>query len=276
MSATDVAVAFIVREKLSVAFAALDALCSHTPRPFTLYLLRTAYSDAQTEAMIARASQCARVITVSTPGFILPSQALNLVCDRASEGYICVVENDVLVEPEYLTKMLSVAQQTRCSFVTPRILEGYTTGIHFDPPVSFIERRNGELSSTLVRNPRPGFPPIETIRRVYHLEKHCFLARTADLRALGPFEPFLTTGSHYDLAYRAFCANQVIYLTPHARVRFIAGPITASDQALFSWRWNLKRAESSNEYLRKKWNVRDFKSTVPFVKTWLAAGKSNA
>jgi hypothetical protein len=137
-----------------------------------------------------------------------------------------------------------------------------------DESIVFTER-DGVISgeNELQARMRDGY------RRLDYFEKHCFLARTSALRAVGPLPP-LSTHEHVYLCIELWKRGALTYLDSGVRV-FYAGspplPLRDFEQDYFRFRWDMQRAHLSHVYVRARWRIAELFEPSHFIHHQLTA-----
>lgn len=265
-SPPELAIGFIVREKFSAALESLNRIYRFTDIPFKLYFVNTGYPPAILQELQAFLQDKEHVLTLNYDRFLLPNESLNEIIQHLTEPALCVVENDVMVEPGYIQSMLKVLHRHHCGIVSPRIYHGFGEDkLHFDPPISVITKQAEHYVSDVVRYPKPGYQLVEGERQIFHIEKHCFLMTQAAAKVICPLETFLNTREQIDFSLKAFEAGQTIFMDPNAYVSYMPPPIEPVDEEFFRFRWDVDCAQFSNDYIEKKWRLLNFRKSMEFI-----------
>lgn len=267
-NSSDVAIAFIVREKFGWALESLKQLYAHSREPFALYIVDCGYPPEIRAQMESFLEGRRPVEWITADRFLWPSEALNLVTARATESFLCRIENDVLVAPGFLDFLLETMRDLDCEIVAPLTLEaepGHAPTPHRDD--------GGGTQGVFAREPDGGlsiferrFPATENGRlRVHRFELHALLFRTAALRAISPL-PNLNSREHLDLALRAWDAGYRAYLDRRSVCTYMYPPLDARDKEFFRFRWNPAAAQRSHAYVKATWRIRRMPRAMDFVR----------
>ena len=269
------AVAFIAREKFSVAVESARSVAAAADMSFRAYFSNTRYPDEVAGGVREAFDD---VHELAYDHYLLPNAALNRIIDVVEEDLLLVVENDVLFEPGSIASMISRIEEFGCGVVSPLILQGRGRAIHYDPPISIIERTEGSNYRSIVeRIPRNGYARVHGVRPVAHIEKHAFLMTTAAAQSMYPFEETLCTREQVEFSLRAFDAGISTVFDDQAIVRYMAPPpLQEMDLDLFDWRWDPERAEASNTWVEQRWNLIDFVRSTSFVARMASMGRRPA
>lgn len=259
-------IAFIIREKFGWTLPSLRRIYAYTEVPFRLYVVDSMYPPEIRAAIVAELRGRNNVVWIRCRRFLYPNEALNEVIARLAEPYLCLVQNDVLVEPGYLRFMLETCEQLGCDLVSPLIdeYEGESRKLHRGTDCSGlgIVERAGRLEVNVPRT----VEQRDGRKRLYHLELHCLMMTAAAARAFHAM-PRLNTREHYELAIRAWRRGQHAYLDERAHVAYVLPPIRAYDRAYFRFRWDRIQALASHCYVRDRWRVENLPNVMEFIET---------
>lgn len=261
-------VAVIPREKFSKTERCLQSLLPMQRHIDTLFFFDVGYPPSVRES-IAPILNAMGAVTIAYESFRLANACLNDLQHHGAAPWILVIENDcglMAFDPE---AAIRYADANGFAVIQPRIMEGDEATIHYDPPQSYIHVTDDQMVHKVVRNPRQGFPQVHGQRRIFHVEKHAFLIRRDVLTRLGEFEDFLVTRSHWDLSFRLHASGDAILFDPALVVKFCGGAIEADDADYFFWRWDMDKARRSNAYLREKWHVVNYHSSLEWLEEML-------
>jgi len=264
---SELAVAFVVREKFSVAHESLMSVLAAVPAEAAIFVVDTGY-PAGVRADIADLLQQHPANTIlPSEEYILPNAAFNRVVEVIESPHLLVVENDVLLEEETVTRLVGTAKEWEADIVSPLILQGRGRALHYDPPISTIAWEGEQLRSEVERIPRNGHGRVRGTRVVQHIEKHAFLVSRRGYEQLYPLEESLNTREQIDFSLKAFSRGLATVFDDQAVARYIAPPpLEPIDLEFFQWRWDEQAARASNEYVEKTWKLVDFVPSLGFVR----------
>jgi len=257
----------IVRDKFSTGPLAAAALADELPQGSELVLVDPGYPEELLEKIesvaTGRGLNLRRVPSALSDS---TNRSWNLFVEASSRPTLLAVENDVTLQPGGIHRLLAALDCGEFDIVVPVIYENNAATIHFDPPISRIEELpDGTRRSGLVRRPKPGYSRVAEVRRISHLEKHCFAMarRTADL--LGPIDENMHCRTDIDLSLLCHVVGVRIGIVPEAGAVLHTALAVDVDEAAFRARWDLDAARRANARLVAKWNLVDYQSSVPFV-----------
>ncbi len=245
MTTPGVSIVVVPRERFSQARLSLDSVLAYTAPPFTLI-----YVDGGSPPDIRRyleAEARARDFTLlRTSGYVSPNRARNLGFQRVTTPYVVFVDNDVLVTPHWLDRLLTCAEETGASVVGPLYLIGSPESslVHMAGGSAHVEEREGRryfIEYHRFAN-RPLSTVVEHLRRepTETMEFHCLLMRSDALRRLGGFDEALRSAmEHLDLCVAVRAAGGAVWFEPSAVVTYLAPPPFApGDLRYFLLRWS--------------------------------------
>ncbi|MBK8726181.1 MAG: glycosyltransferase family 2 protein [Holophagaceae bacterium] len=263
----DLAVVLVIREKFSLALECLRRICAETGPVFTLRIVDCGYPAPVRAAMEAFLAGRPRVVWIESPRPLLPGEALNLALASVREPLLCQIQNDVLIEPGFLARMVATQRETGCDIVAPLTLDlapGGEAKPHRDEGGGTLGIFEREPDGRVAIFERRRLPEEAGRIRVHRFETHALLLRTEALRALGPL-PALNSREHLDLALRAWNAGCRVLFEPRAVATYVLAPIHRSEVAFFRFRWDLALARRSHAEVKAAWRIRRMPRAMAFV-----------
>jgi GT2 family glycosyltransferase len=277
-------IVMIARERHALTETALDSLVQNTARPYRLI-----YTDSQTpdwlwQKLQQRAPEWGLELMRRT-GRLWPQALRNLVLDSLDTDYVVFIDNDVLVSPGWLEKLIACADETNAGIVGPL----YLWGDGIKPPMihmagGFLKRTKtaeGEILAQLHHLENEDYAKVATQlsrKQCDNVEFHCMLVRTAALKQMGGFdENILNVHEHVDVSLAMQKLGWATYMEPAAQVNFLHfAPYRLEDLAVFRWRWAKASTEASIQAFCDKWHVLNhaqaFDHMRNFVNKVLSAG----
>jgi len=277
--APSVTIGVIPRERFSLAAEAIRRIVEHTRVPYRLVVV-----DCNTPERYR--SQIEQALPASVPvdvlrfdRYLLPNESRNQVVaatrredDKndghgASDEFVCLIDNDVLVEPGWLERLLAACDEESAGVARPAVLK--LGEIHFDcrlGPVSLALGSPGHRPQIGGWTRASEFEAAPGRRRVEWLEMHCLLFRKSVFSVVGPLDETLSTREHVDLSLALRTKNVPIVFEPASRAHFVPPPpVHADERAFFFFRWDPSKAVASNARVRTKWDLANYRSNVDWV-----------
>jgi Glycosyl transferase family 2 len=266
---SSVGIVYTMREKFGWVLPSLTRLYAFTEMPFTLYIVDGCYPAevrAGMEAFLSEHADEGKVVWIQSKDFLYPNESLNAAVDQVREECLCLIQNDVLVDPGYMSAMLRTFEATDCEIVAPLTweYEGGTRDLHRgrDGTGEEIVRVDDGL---LVDQACP-VEEVAGYKRCGYFEMHALMMTTKAARALTPL-PRLSSREQYDFGIRAFKAGMRAFLAHDAFVGYVTPPLQAMDRAFFAFRWDEHQALQSHRYLASECKVRNLPDVLPWVHT---------
>jgi GT2 family glycosyltransferase len=262
MTAPQVTIVVVPRERFSYAIPSLQNIYENTDYPFSLV-----YVDGGSPAYLKRYLQVEARLRgfrlIQTDHYLSPNQARNIGLKQVETKYVVFVDNDVLVSPGWLQALVRCAEETGAWAVGPLYLEGEMAEgvIHMAGSVLQVKEENGRriLFEKHRFNGRRVSELAEPLRRgpCDVIEFHTMLVRTEIFDQIGEFdERLLNTREHVDFCLAVREAGGAVMLEPRAVVTFIAPPPFAwSDVPFYMLRWSEAWSRASLDHFNRKWNM---------------------
>ncbi len=255
-----VTIAVVPRERFSLTKRSLEGILAHRDPATDLV-----YIDGGSPPLVRQylEQQAARqgLQLFSTEKYVAPNVARNLAVAQVRTKYVAFVDNDVLVSPGWLERLVDCAESTGAWIVAPVCCQGEpaatrirTTGGSAPIVVSggrraFRERHRhrgrllAQIAPTLARQP------------VGQVELHAALVRMDALARLGPLDERLTSAAeHTDLCLLTRQHGGEVYLEPGAVVTYLPPPpFEPFDLPYFQLRWSDAWNRATIARFRAKW-----------------------
>ncbi len=186
MAGLDVTVVVVPRERFSATERSLTNLFDNTPTPFKLvYVSAGAPSSVQRYLEAASEEKQFRLITA---GYLSPNQARNVALREVSTKYVVFLDNDALVTPGWLDRLVQCAEETGAAIVGPLYLIGEIEQqlIHMAGGTLHFKEKDGKTivydEHRLVDVRLDALPAPLQRSECDFVEFHCMLGRTAFLK----------------------------------------------------------------------------------------------
>lgn len=265
MSQRRVAIAFVVREKFAWALPALQRIYRYTKEPFQLYFVDCGYPPELRSEIQTFLADFDNVTWIERTTYLYPNEALNLVIKRARESYLCLIQNDVLIEENFMSELLDTFVQQGCDIVWPMTyeLEGGKREPHRD---EYTDTRIEEQGDTFkVQQPKsPDEIENTAVRRIDHFEMHCLMFTRKAAESLAPF-PRINTREHIDCAVCAYKKGLIVFANERARANYVLPPIHDFDADYFAFRWDAQLADASHREVALRHRISPMPSAMGFV-----------
>ena len=256
-----VTIVVVPRERFSHARRSLESVYQNTDYPFELI-----YVDGNSPAYVSQYLQKASIERhfrlVRSEEFLTPNQARNLGLREVRSKYVVFLDNDVEVEPGWLTHLITCAEETGAWAVGPlyfqgepadRIIHMYggtvelteTDGARFfDEEHTLNQRTYAEVGADLRR------------RETDFIEFHCALFSLNALRTLGPLdEHYKSNHEHIDISLLIRKAGGTVYVEPKSFVTYVDGLLDTFDLEFALLRWSDDWNRKSAQHFVEKWKI---------------------
>ncbi|MDX1944583.1 MAG: glycosyltransferase [Pirellulaceae bacterium] len=253
------------REQFSQARASLESILAHRDEPVDIVYV-DAGSPPKLRDWLARKAREHDFTLLRTDLCLSPNKARNLGLAQVRTPYVAFVDNDVLVTPGWLEKLVECAQSTGADVVSPLVCEG-------DPRAQIVHCAGGETG--VKTEVRKGVVSRRFIEKIHHqghpvsevrpqlrrqptglAEFHCMLVRTSVFERIGPLdEGQLNTKEHCDLCLQVERTGGRVWLEPDSLVTYDYRGRRLSDLPFFMLRWSDQWELDSLENLRRKYEL---------------------
>ena len=252
-----------VRERHRLTLVAIESILANTAVSFRFVFAHGELPDWLDEA-IASLARDGRLESRRFDGPHWPQQLRQALIGEIDTEYVVFIDNDVLVSPGWLERLIECADETGAGAVGPL----YLWGDGVTPPR--VHMAGGRLVERLAPDGKVlveahryiDADPAKLAGRVVRgpvdcVEFHCMLVRTELAR-----QPRFLDGEiacvheHVDVALALRAQGKPVFLEPAAQVTYLAfAPHVLEDLALLRSRWNVASMEASIAAFCSKWNV---------------------
>ncbi len=239
----------VPRERFSHTKTSLEDVLEHTEYPHDIVYV-DAHSPKPIKQYLEQRSKEKGFTLIRTPYHVFPNEARNIglreVQRRGDSKYVVFVDNDVVVKPGWLTKLVECAEVTGATVVGPLTCIGHPPHevIHNAGGLSYFDEE--EVDGKTIRRIRQ--KAFKTAKPVVHsqndlkrmktgyVEFHCMMARTDFFGDSGQLdEGMKATREHIDFCFEVVHAGGEVYLEPEAIVTSDTVAVTDNKDGLRSW-----------------------------------------
>ncbi|MEL6384202.1 MAG: glycosyltransferase [Cyanobacteria bacterium J06626_18] len=278
------------RERFSYTRESLESVYQDTDYPFDLVFVDVCSPKKIRDYVIAKSQEKSFKI-IHTDRYISPNQARNVglryVLSETDSKYVVFIENDVIVQKGWLTKLVKCAEETDAAVVGPLTCIGHPAHqvIHNAGGKSYIQvdTKHGEPRRRIRQSAYlTGTPIAEVLDQMHrtpcdYVEFHCMLARTAIFAKTGLLdEGMMATREHIDFCFMVTEAGGTVYNERESVVTTDTLGIDSNKAGLMAWfgklelpdfkwydlpyfmlRWSDAWDLASLHHLRDKWGLTD-------------------
>lgn len=272
MTESQVTIIVVPREHFSCAERSLESIYEHTGAPFNLVYV-DGNSPSRVKQYLEAEARRKGFQLIRSDHYLSPNEARNIGLLHVQSKYVVFIDNDVLVTPGWLDKLVRCAEETAAWVVGPLYLIGELElqTIHMAGGTAQIEVKQGKRvmreKHHLLRERLPDLPTPLQRERCDFVEFHCMLVLADVFLRLGPLdEGLLSASEHVDLCLNVRKAGGSVYMEPDAIVTHIPpSPVVWSDLPYFMLRWSEAWNLASLNHFDDKWGL----DPNPNKVTWL-------
>lgn len=266
MTKPQVTIVVSPRERFSYTRESLESIYEHTKTPFNLIYVDGG-SPTQIKHYLAAQAREKNFQLIRTEHYLSPNHARNLGLAQVNTEYVVFIDNDVVVTPGWLDKLIECAQTTNATIVSPLICQhlplheivhcaGGESGVRVEAKDGNVRRRMIEkiyMQGRKIADVRPKLQRSETGLA----EFHCMMVRTDIFTQVGMLDDkLLNTKEHVDFCILVNEAGGSIYLEPDSIVTYVpSSSLTWADTTFYMLRWSDAWELASLHRLRDKWNL---------------------
>jgi hypothetical protein len=195
-----------------------------------------------------------------------PNDARALIVPQLNARYVVFIDNDVVVSPGWLGRLVACAEETGAGIICPLYLwgeEGRSDIIHMaGGKADFLANEKGIRFTEMHRHLNRKLVEIERdLKRepVDFGEFHCLMMRREVYSAPDLFlSDVVTIHEHIHASLKARQMGFETWFEPDSRVTYLAlAPWRVGELGGFRRRWNLADAERSLQGFARRWGVID-------------------
>lgn len=265
MSAARASVVVVPRERFSAAREALESVLEETEKPYELIYVDGG-SPRKLRDWLRRQAAEHGFELIRRDRFLSPNEARNVGLAAVGDTeFVAFLDNDVLVKPGWLDKLIECADETGAAVVGPLTCEYDFDTVHFaGGEVEISEEREDEEVARRVRDKMYlAQKKVETVgdelvrKEVQLCEFHCVMARTDVLRDIGGLdEGLLNTREHLDFSLAIAKNGGSVWFEPESVVAYVPPPpLEPADVPFFMLRWSDDWERRSLSHFRQKWDL---------------------
>jgi GT2 family glycosyltransferase len=262
-----VTIIVVPRERFSFSRQSLESIYQNTRQPFQLIYI-DGNSPKETQEYLQQQAVEKNFQLLRSERYLAPNQARNLGLQYVKTEYLVFIDNDVYVEPDWLTKLINCAQETGAEVVCPLVcigqeryykihLAGGEARIILEFKYNKVRRKVHEKHYFVNRLVSEVKDQLHR-RKCEFAEFHCMLVRSNIFNEIGRLdENLLSTREHIDFSLTLGDLGKTIYCEPDSVVTYVPPrQLMWSDLRYFMLRWSDAWEVASLEYFAQKWQLR--------------------
>jgi hypothetical protein len=253
------------RERWRFTARVIDAIIDNTTGPFRIVLLDSGMPQNVRDEVRAHHESGAIDIVDVGPG-TLPNHGRAIIAPRLKSKYVVFIDNDVIVMPHWLDRLVDCAESTGAGIVGPLYLMGN------DGAADLVHMAGGDLAVTQEEGGlRMADTHRHSMRKLVEIEPelrreicdfaeyHCLMMRREVYSAADMFDrDIVTVHEHIHASLLARAMGYETWLEPGSKVKYLSfAPWLTGEFADFRHRWALATADDSLTHFASRWGVVD-------------------
>ncbi len=257
MNTEPVSVVVVSRDRFSTTTACLEALLAHTD-PSSVFITVIGGAPKKVKQDLTRRFGD-KIQFIFQPDFLNPAQARNIGLRATKTRLAVLMDNDVLVRPDWLAPLIRCQVETGAAMVVPIVLEGIRT-IHTAGNDLYISYKNGKAYGRKeLRYLHMEVDERTNLERrpTDYGELHCQLVDAPVALKLGVYDENIREVGEVDAGLTWKKAGCKMFFEP-ASIVFYDIPLRIShpeDIRFFAWRWDMRAILEGYRYFEKKWGM---------------------
>jgi GT2 family glycosyltransferase len=265
----DATVVVAPRDAFAQTRRCLDTLLEMTPSPRRIVYVDGG-SPPEVAAYLQERAREHDFALVRSDCLLTPNQARNLGLAYADTEWVAFVDNNALMESEWLEKLVASARDTGATVVTPLVCigEAEQQRIHLSMGESrFVEEggvRTFHEAHPFQNDPVPPVRAILTRQPCELFEFHTVLVRRDALTEVGPLDEELRSLlEHSDLGLLIHERGGTVWFEPSVSITYLPTPhLRGLDRTFFLARWSDDWNRRSAAHFVEKWGLADDDDTI--------------
>lgn len=245
------------RERYAIAARNLESIYRNTPKHYPVISVLGGATPSVSQHLSALCAAYGYELILK-PEFLTPNEARNIGIAKATTRYIIFIENDVVVEENWIDALIQCAEEENADCVSPLCLIG-------EPLNRNVHSFGGKLvfENDLLREKHHLGPiclkkyPVELKRlESDYSEFHCALVRRSVFNQIGLLDENIKgAAEHIDLALHMRKLNCRGFSEPRAVVSYLPADYTLADVGTYALRWSLAWYYPTMKHLAEKWSL---------------------
>ncbi len=266
MTEPQVTLVVVPRERFSCTSESLESIYQYTDIPFELVYVDGNSPDKVRE-YLEEQSRLHGFNLIRINRYLSPNTSRNIGLSHVKTKYVAFLDNDVIVSPGWLERLVECAEETNATVVGPLMGQDKPVHeiVHFAGGESHIwidntgDRPRRRLREKMYKQGKRVAEVRDELQRheTELAEFHCVLVRRSIFDRLGPLdEGMLNTKEHLDFCMSVREAGETVYFEPASLVTYVPGPpLELTDLPFYMLRWSDAWQLNSLHRLRDKWNL---------------------
>jgi hypothetical protein len=253
-----------VRERHGLTLESIANILANTTIPHRFIFAHGELPPWLDEGIQALA-RAGRIESRRFDGNLWPQHIRRAIAREIDTDYVAFIDNDILVSPGWMEKLIACADETGAGAVAPV----YLWGNGKEPPK--IHMAGGKLREQRIhgggcvleeQHAHMNEDPVQVLPKLARapcdtVEFHCMVMPTALARDPATLDDSIAcVHEHIDVCLTLRARGIARMLEPAAQVTYLAyAPMTLEDVPLLRWRWDRAAVEASIAAFSRKWGV---------------------
>lgn len=273
-----VTIGFCPRERFSKAVDSLASILENTSVPYRLIVVDCDTPPAVRAGMNDLLRGRNNVSYIRTDEYLLPADCKNRIIEETSTEFLCLIENDNLVDEGWVERFIASADRHECDAVVPLLYEIFEDAPanepkpHFDDDLGFVkpvedaEGADGELLTIVPRGQSRFDDPGTQPRPAEFMEAHCVFLRKSLLEKMKPLDIECSFSDEIDLSMTIREAGGKVIFDPSCTITYVqpSYPVPEVDRPYFDKRWDPEGAQKSHQRLMERWHLAEVPQLIGF------------
>jgi hypothetical protein len=253
-----------VRERFRLTLRSIESILANTAIPYRFIFSHGTLPKWLDEGLAAL-EQAGKLERRVFPQLHWPQHLRKAVLDEVDTEFVAFIDNDILVSPDWMQRLIETADATGAGIVGPVYLWGDGNSppkVHMAGGTLLEEKVEGgprvlkEIHDHMDADPAVVIASI-TRKQCDMVEFHCMLVRTELARAEGVFDPdIIAVHEHINTCLSITKQGASVVLEPSVQVTYLAyADQILEDLHLMRTRWDSPAVESSIAAFSHKWDV---------------------
>ena len=261
-----VAIILTQRDRFSPTPRCLASLQADRSIAYRLLIVDSGSPRTTRDFLADFAARNKHAFLLRAPEFLRANSARKLALPNVGGAkYICLLDNDVIVEQGWLKALVQCAEDENADVVAPLVMESNIVlskrQIHvagLEVMLNLTEPTPSMRVSHFLHHAEEPRTPLRRME-VTGVEFHCVLVRASLLELVELDEAFDVLESHVDFCLAAQAKGARIFVEPSARVTFLNPAMDDTfreeDLSFFRFKWDAAYVQRTLQYEARKWAV---------------------
>jgi GT2 family glycosyltransferase len=253
-------IAIVPHEKFSVTRESLESVLAGTPEPHRLVYVDGG-SPRQVADYLETQARMHDFTLVRTDHFLQPNEGRNLALAFVDTEFVALIDNDVVVDPGWLTPLERCAYETGAAVVSPLCCIGPVphARVHLTTGECQIVEADGRrvIQERFVDSQALLADVLRRVERAQCelVDAHALLVRSEALTRDPPFDEAIRLEEHIDFSLMIREGGGTLWLEPTSIVSYLTPRLRPSDLPYYLVRWSDDWNRAGLAHLAKKWRI---------------------